>query len=275
MMDDFETAATQTGETSLFARWSGAGSPLLWWHGCPPTHLRWRRVAPTRARHLTVVCPALRGDGRSGCPASPPAHAPSAKRAMAQDLGSVMEPRGWARGSAAGHDRGGRVAYRLARDPPQRLDRLAVLAILPTAPVWDRAEARGALASGPGSRWAQPEPRPERLRAVAAEAVVAQALGGWGAPAAVVPPEGRRIACPLLARWSAGGPREPWDAGAGGPVARWHAWRDDGQGDPRKAGHFFPEEAPDPTADALNRCFATASRGQSSPDEASSCHETH
>ena len=109
MMDDFETAEIQTGETSIFVRWSGSGSPILLLHGFPQTHLMWRSVASMLARNFTVVCPDLRGYGRSGCPTSTPDHAPYAKRAMAQDMVIVMEQLGFARFSVAGHDRGGRV----------------------------------------------------------------------------------------------------------------------------------------------------------------------
>ena len=127
MMDNFEAAEIQTGETSIFARWSGAGSPILLLHGFTQTHLMWRRVAPILARDFTVVCADIRGYGRSGCPASIPDHAPYAKRAMAQDMVILMEQLSFGRFSVAGHDRGGRVAYRLALDHPQRVNRLALL----------------------------------------------------------------------------------------------------------------------------------------------------
>jgi len=302
MMDNFEMAEIQTGETSIFARWSGSGSPILLLHGFPQTHLMWRSVAPTLARDFTVVCPDLRGYGRSGCPASTPDHAPYAKRAMAQDMVIVMEKLGFARFSVAGHDRGGRVAYRMALDHPNRIDRLAVLDILPTATVWERADARFALAYWPWSLLAQAEPLPERILAAASEAIVDDALGGWGSPSAVFPPEvraayaqalrdpahghaiceeyraaatldrehdladglaGRRIACPLLVLWSARGGLDTWYAAAGGPIALWQAWGEEVQGHALNAGHFFPEESPDHTAEALTRFFAPDSRGQS------------
>src|SRR6476659_4844642 len=113
-MDDFTPATIETAETSIFARWSGSGPPVLLLHGFPQTHLMWRGVAPLLTRHFTVVCADLRGYGRSGCPASTPDHAPYSKRAMARDMVVVMERLGFPRFSVAGHDRGGRVAYRLA-----------------------------------------------------------------------------------------------------------------------------------------------------------------
>ena len=267
---------------------------MLLLHGFPETHLMWRGVAPLLARGFTVVCADLRGYGRSGCPPSTSTHAPYAKRAMAQDMVTVMARLGFPRFSVAGHDRGGRVAYRLALDHPHRVDRLAVLDVLPTSTAWDRADARLALAYWPWSLLAQPEPFPERVMAAAADAIVDAALGGWGTPASAFAPDvraayiealrdpahvhavceeyraaatldrdhdrddrtaGRRIACPVLALWSAGGALATWYVDAGGPLGLWGAWSDDARGQPIDAGHFFPEEAPGATADALHRFF--------------------
>src|SRR5437867_10686305 len=133
MLEGFETREIETGEASIFVRSSGSGPPVLLLHGFPETHLMWRGVVPILARRFTVICADLRGYGRSGCPASRPDHAPYAKRAMANDMVSVMASLGFARFSIAGHDRGGRVAYRLALDHPECVDRLAILDILPTA----------------------------------------------------------------------------------------------------------------------------------------------
>jgi haloacetate dehalogenase len=295
MLTGFQTAEVPTGETSIFVRWSGSGPPILLLHGFPQTHLMWRAVAPVLARRFTVVCADLRGYGRSGCPPSTSDHVPYAKRAMARDMVAVMERLGFARFSVAGHDRGGRVAYRLALDHRGRVERLAVLDILPTATVWKRADARFALAYWPWSLLAQPEPLPERLIEAAPEAVVDDALGGWGTPTSVFGPEvraayvealrdrahvhavceeyraaatldrshdeadlasGRRIVCPVLALWSGRGALNSWYAEAGGPIALWREWAGDVQGHPVDAGHFFPEERPDDTADALDRFFA-------------------
>jgi haloacetate dehalogenase len=302
MMDDFETVEIETGETTIFARRSGTGPPILLLHGFPETHLMWRSVEPLLARRFTVVCADLRGYGRSGCPASAADHAPYAKRAMARDMVIAMERLGFPRFSVAGHDRGGRVAYRMALDHPAHVDRLAVLDILPTATVWDRADARLALGFWPWSLLAQPEPLPERILAVAAEAIVDDALGAWGSPASVFPPAvraayvealsgparihaiceeyraaatldrehdeadragGRRIACPVLALWSARGALGNWYENEGGPIALWRAWGDDIRGHALDAGHFFPEEAPEETARALRGFLGAGSAARS------------
>ncbi len=109
----------------------------------------WRGVAPLLAHRFTVICADLRGYGRSGCPPSALDHAPYAKRAMARDMIAVMDGLGFPRFSIAGHDRGGRVAYRLALDHPDLVDRIAVLDVVPTAEVWERADARFALGFWP------------------------------------------------------------------------------------------------------------------------------
>src|SRR5919197_1671734 len=116
------SAEIRTDETTIFVRWYGCGPPLLLLHGFPETHLMWRSVAPLLARNFTVVCADLRGYGRSGCPVSAPNHAPYSKRAMARDMVSVMARLGFEHFCIAGHDRGGRVAYRAALDHPDRVD---------------------------------------------------------------------------------------------------------------------------------------------------------
>jgi len=294
MLDEFTPAEINTGATTIFVRSAGSGPALLLLHGFPQTHLMWRDVAPLLTRHFTVVCADLRGYGQSGCPPSTRDHAPYAKRAMAQDMVSVMERLGFARFSVAGHDRGGRVAYRLALDHPKRVERLAVLDVLPTDAVWARADARFALGFWPWSLLAQPEPLPERILIAAAEAIVDHALSQWGSRPGAIPPEvraayvdaltdpthahaiceeyraaatldrehdqadrvaGRRITSPVLALWSAAGALDTWYRAESGPLALWQAWGDDVRGHAVDAGHFFPEERPEQTAEALGRFF--------------------
>jgi haloacetate dehalogenase len=290
LFSGFDSLEIDAGETGIFVRRAGSGRPLLLLHGFPETHLMWRDIAPVLAREFTVVCPDLRGYGQSGCPPSSPDHAPYAKRAMARDMVGVMARLGFERFAVAGHDRGGRVAYRLALDRPECVTRLAVLDVLPTATAWERADDRFALGFWPWCLLAQAEPLPERVLTLAADVVVEQALSGWGTPANVFPAEvreayvsslrdprhahaiceeyraaatldwehdradraqGRRIACPALVLWSATGPLGQWYADEGGPLALWRAWAADVRGRGVAAGHFFPEEAPEATAAAL------------------------
>src|SRR3954454_12582279 len=135
-----------TPETSIFARWGGDGPPLLLLHGFPETHVMWRKVAPLLTRDFTVVCADLRGYGLSGCPPSTPDHAPYTKRAMARDMVALMAHLGFSSFSVAGHDRGGRVAYRLALDHPSAIAKVAILDVVPVVDVWERADARLATA---------------------------------------------------------------------------------------------------------------------------------
>ncbi len=124
MFEGFETADIQMGETTIFVRRAGIGPAILLLHGFPETHLMWRDVAPQLASRYTVVCADLPGYGRSSCPHAAEDHSPYAKRAMAQDMCRVMDQLGCPHFSVAGHDRGGRVAYRLALDHPERVNRL-------------------------------------------------------------------------------------------------------------------------------------------------------
>src|SRR5262249_13073534 len=166
-LEDFEAIELQAEETGIFLRRFGSGPPVLWLHGFPQTHLMWRAVAPLLARGFTVICADLRGYGRSGCPASGPDHAAYAKRAMANDMVSLMRKLGFPRFSVAGHDRGGRVAYRLALDHPERGERLALLDILSTPDTRERAPKRVATAFWPWSLLSPPQPLPERLPSTA------------------------------------------------------------------------------------------------------------
>lgn len=291
-MHDFRTAEIDTGETTIFIRMKGSGPPLLLLHGFPQTHLMWRDIAPILAADFTVVCADLRGYGQSGCPASTPDHAPYAKRALARDMVVVMAQLGFPRFAVAGHDRGGRVAYRLALDHAGAVERLAVLDVIPIDIAWARADARLALGFWPWSLLAQPAPLPETILTGSADVIVDNALGGWGSPpgtfsvdaraayiaalrdlghaqaiceeyraAATIDVEhdradreaGRRIACPVLTLWSAGGSLEAWYPE--GPLAIWRLWADDVSGRAVEGGHFFPEVAPQRTAELLGAFF--------------------
>ncbi|TPJ76025.1 alpha/beta hydrolase [Mesorhizobium sp. B2-6-2] len=295
MFADFDTLEIDTGEARIFARHGGSGPGLLLLHGFPETHAMWRDVAPSLARDFSVVCADLRGYGQSSCPPSAADHAPYGKRAMAADMAALMGDLGFRRFLVAGHDRGGRVAYRLALDYPDRVEKLAVLDIVPTAEVWDRADARLALGFWPWSLLAQPEPLPETILAATAGAIVDNALSGWGSAADAFPPgvrqayvaalrdpahihaiceeyraaasldrlhdhadreAGRRISCPVLALWSEHGALAEWYRDEDGPLGIWRNWADDASGGAMPGGHFFPEESPIETAATLDAFFS-------------------
>jgi haloacetate dehalogenase len=297
-IDGFDYSEVTVGPTRYRPGIAGDGPPVLLLHGFPQTGYCWHRVAPALRDGNTVVVCDLKGYGDSPSEPGGPLGEGYGKRTMAAELAELMGRLGFERFAVAGHDRGGRVAYRMALDHPRRVDRLAVLDILPTETVWEGADARFALAYWPWSLLAQPAPLPERLLAAAPEAVVDDALGGWGSAPAAFGPEireayiealrdpahvhaiceeyraastldraqedadragGRRVACPALALWSGRGPLGSWYAEAGGPLGLWRAWADDVRGHAFDAGHFFPEELPEETADALGRFFAAAS----------------
>jgi haloacetate dehalogenase len=298
MFSGFESAVVDVGETTLFIRRKGSGRPLLLLHGFPQTYVMWHRVAPTLAEEFTVVCADLRGYGASGKPPSRPDHAPYAKSVMALDMVRMMAAHGFPRFAVAGHDRGARVAYRMALDHPERIARLALLDVIPTGEAFRRADARFALAFWPWSLLAQPEPLPERLLMADPESVVDDALGEWGSDRASFPPQvraayiealrdpdtvhaiceeyraaatidvakdtedqrvGRRIACPALALWSEGSGLDTWYAEAGGPLGIWSKWAADVTGHPMSGGHFFPEQNATETIAELRAFF---SRGE-------------
>jgi haloacetate dehalogenase len=147
----------------IFARVGGKGPPLLLLHGFSETHVMWHRVAPQLADKFTLIVADLPGYGWSDMPESDADHTPYTKRAMAQTMIEAMEQLGHVHFALAGHDRGGRVAYRLALDHPGRLSRLAVLDILPTYDYWARMDRRYALKIYHWTFLAQPFPLPETL----------------------------------------------------------------------------------------------------------------
>ena len=290
MFEGFSSATIDVDETEIFVRHAGRGPAILLLHGFPETHVMWRAVAPALTADFTVVCADLRGYGASGKPASTSDHAPYAKRAMARDMVQVMTRLGFDRFSVAGHDRGGRVAYRLALDHPDRVDRLALFDIIPTLDAFDRADARFALAFWPWSLLAQPAPFPETLVSAAPEAIVDNALGEWGSDRTAFPADARQayidalrsreavhaiceeyraaatldrehdeadrragqtIACPVLALWSEGSSLDTWYADAGGPLGILRQWAPNVSGRAVRGGHFFPEQNPDETVAAL------------------------
>jgi haloacetate dehalogenase len=289
MFEGFEVRDIATRETSIHARIGGSGPPLLLLHGYPQTHAMWHQVAPALAERCTVVCPDLRGYGDSGKPASDPEHAVYSKRATARDMVEVMAALGFARFLVAGHDRGGRVAHRLALDHPERVERMAVLDIVPTRTVFRATDQ--AIATG-YYHWfflIQPYGLPERLIGADPIYYLRRKLGAWAAldnfaPEALAEYErcfsdpatihascedyraaasidlahdeadlDHRIRCPLLVLWGGRGLMERhFDVLA--------TWREKAAGPltgrALDCGHFLAEERPEDTASELLAFFA-------------------
>jgi len=168
-----------TSGAEIFFRMGGSGPPLLLVHGFPQTHAMWHRIVPALARRFRLVLPDLRGYGLSSCPANDASNQPYSKRAMGKDLLEVMTALGHERFAVAGHDRGGRVAYRMALDAPARIDGLAVLDIIPTLDMWRSLNAELAMKAYHWLFLAQPYPLPEMLIEQAPVAFLDYTLASW------------------------------------------------------------------------------------------------
>jgi len=163
IMPGFRWYDIETGEGSIRAAVGGSGKPLLLLHGHPQTHLTWHKIAPVLANDFTVVAPDLRGYGDSWKPAGGPGHVNYSKRAMAIDQVEVMAALGFDRFSVVGHDRGGRVAHRMALDHPDAVEKLVLIDIAPTATMYARTDMEFARRYFWWFFLIQPYPLPERL----------------------------------------------------------------------------------------------------------------
>jgi haloacetate dehalogenase len=163
LFENFEVMDVPTPRGHVHARIGGSGPPLLLLHGFPETHLMWHAVAPILLERFTVVVADLPGYGQSFRPAVSDDHSAHSKRALAGDLLATMSELGHATFAIAGHDRGGRVAYRMTLDHPAAVSRLAVLDIVPSGEIWRRADATFALGYWHWSFLAQPAPLPEQM----------------------------------------------------------------------------------------------------------------
>ncbi|GAB6937322.1 alpha/beta hydrolase [Isoptericola variabilis] len=146
MFDGFRLDRVDLPEVTLRVRHGGTGTPVVLLHGHPRTHTTWHAVAPLLADDHTVVCPDLRGYGRSTLPPDAPDHAQSSKRAMARDVVDLMSALGHDRFAVVGHDRGSLVAFRTAMDHPERVTHLVVMDGLPVVEHLERTDARFARA---------------------------------------------------------------------------------------------------------------------------------
>lgn len=285
MFEGFESGRVQVGETSVFVRYGGDGPPVLLLHGHPRTSATWHRVAPLLvARGFTVVCPDLRGYGRSRGPAPTADHSAHSKRAVAGDMVGLMRSLGHDRFAVAGHDRGGRVTLRLTLDHPRAVSRVAVIDCLPVSEHLSRITAEFATRwwhwfffAQPGTpervinadpdAWYQGDPRSmgqenydEWREATRNPHVVRAMLEDYRAGLTVDlrheeadRAAGTRIECPALVLWSL---RDDLEDMYGDPLKIWRTWARDVRGHGIDSGHHVAEEAPRPLAAALGAFLA-------------------
>ncbi|WP_244846188.1 alpha/beta fold hydrolase [Mesorhizobium sp. L-8-3] len=278
----------------LFARVGGDGPPLVLLHGFPQTHVCWHRVAPALAKDFTVVCLDLRGYGASAAPRGD-GRSTYSKRRMAEDVVAAMSELGHQRFSLAGHDRGARVGYRLGLDHPDRLERLALLDIVPTSIFWTQIRS-GSFSAPHWTYLAGPSPQTEDEIGKDPVAYFDALLARWSSSgsldafdprahaayrAAYMQPErihafcedyragatsdveadeadlaaGRSVACPTLLLWSSYLTRGE-AAKAETPPQVWkRTFAPQAEEVQVDAGHFIPEEAPEATLAALSAFF--------------------
>lgn len=274
------------GEVRIRTLIAGSGPALLLLHGYPQTHLIWRKVLPRLAEDFTVVATDLRGYGDSSKPPGGTEHRNYAKRVMALDQARVMTALGFERFAVCGHDRGARVAHRLAVDHAERVTRLAVLDIAPTKAMYEGTTQAFARAYYHWFFLIQPAPFPETLIGGDPEAYLRHHMGGRHAGMAPFLPDawseylrcfsdpaaihascedyrasagidlahdaadidaGVRVRCPLLALWGELGiVGKAFD-----PLEAWRRVATDVRGHALPCGHYIPEEAPERLLDAL------------------------
>ncbi len=270
-------------------RRGGQGAPMLLLHGFPQTHAIWHRVAPRLAARFSLVMPDLRGYGDSAKPPTTEDHSPYSKRTMARDMVELMRSLGHDHFHLCGHDRGGRVAHRLALDHPEAVERLMVLDIAPTRTMYERTTMDFARAYYHWFFLIQPAPLPERLIAAEPLFYLRAKLGGWGSggtgvfderalteyercftPAAIHAmcedyrasatidlehdraDEDRLIECPLHVLWGERGVVHRLFT----PLDDWRAKaRGPVTGRATPGGHFIPEESPELLGDEMLAFF--------------------
>lgn len=290
----FHLETIEVADGGLRVRTGGSGPPLLLLHGNPQTHAMWHAVAPQMAQNYSVVCPDLRGYGGSLKPEASEDHSPYAKRVMAQDMIQLMTQLGHDSFYLAGHDRGARVAHRLALDHRERVLKLAVLDIVPTIEHFERADMDFAMGYYHWFWLAQPHPFPEMLinkdpeswfrrhttrgpkgedlfhpeayadylEAVRDPDMIRGMCEDYRAAATIdlehdraSRKAGEKVSCPLLALWGAKGKIDKWYE----PLEIWREYCTSMvSGGAVSSGHYLAEEAPGEVAEQFRAIFGNS-----------------
>jgi haloacetate dehalogenase len=284
MFDGFTRRQIKTQETTINLVRGGSGYPILLLHGYPQTHVCWHRVAPILAERFTVVCPDLRGYGDSAKPPSDPGHLAYSKRMMARDQVAVMQSLGCSEFAVVGHDRGARVAHRMALDHAEKITKLALLDIVPTRTAFANVNKEMATAAFNWFFSIQHDGLPERLIGAEAAFYLRWVLDHWCGTKGALTVEAvaeylrcfdaaaihatceefraaatidlihdeadkeHKISCPTLLLWSATSMWATYDI-----LEVWRSRAEDVQGIALDCGHFLPEEEPQRTAAELIR----------------------
>jgi haloacetate dehalogenase len=282
-LSSLEYRRLEIGDASYLVGTAGSGPPTLLLHGFPQTHYCWRRIVPTLAEQHTVVATDLRGYGATSAPLAGTKGEGYTKREMASDLIRLMAALGFRQFAVVGHDRGARVAYRMALDHPDRVERVVVLNVIPTLEQFERMGAGPSLGYWPWFLLAQRRPFPERLIAADRRLFLRFVVDSWSEEPGAIEDEafdvylqaldettiasicgdyrasfwldreheladrraGRRIRCPVLL---VTGAAETQLADA---PEIWHAWAVDLRARTMQGGHFLPEEASSQLGTAL------------------------
>jgi haloacetate dehalogenase len=288
-IEDADYRRVPVGGADYLVALGGSGEPVLLLHGFPQTHYCWRRIIPPLAGHHAVIAADLRGYGGSGAAAGGPRGEGFTKREVAAELVEVMRALGFEQFHVVGHDRGARVAYRMALDHPDRVKRLALLNVIPTVDQFRRMADGPSLGYWPWFLLAQPSPFPEQLLTAAPEHVLRFIFDSWTDDAsaidddafavyldALTPAAAAAICADFRASFWLDQEHEDADRQAGRQIASptlvvtgaaetqladaaevWRAWAPHLRAETVPGGHFNPEEAPRALAAALDR-FLTA-----------------